>query len=352
MLIQRANKYCAEPTPYQAQAMGQWVGACRHEYNHALERRQYEYRNYGFSLAYVPQAKELTVGVRRSTGWASSPSTHCKMRCVTSTRHSVASSRSCAGTPRRERSSRTTPSRCRQRMSSSSASTKTTVPSSSPRSDGCGSEATALPAASSARSPSAGRPANGSPASCGRAKYPTLRRDRTWQSASTAASRRSPPPRAGQLIDPLNVFDAIRPKLAKLQKRLARKVKLSSNWYKLKGKISRLRMHEANARKDFLHKETTKLANSHGVYRMEKLRVRDVTAIAKGNIEEPGKNVAQKSGLNRSILDQGWGMFAAFLAYKEQERGGRVEFTPAPYTSLHCPNPLRPHAHQQPTHAG
>src|SRR5215472_2668837 len=61
MLLQRANKYRAEPSPYQAQAMGQWVGACRHEYNHALERRQYEYRNYGFSLAYVPQAKELTV---------------------------------------------------------------------------------------------------------------------------------------------------------------------------------------------------------------------------------------------------------------------------------------------------
>src|SRR5262244_2505029 len=61
MLLQRANKYRADPSPYQAQAMGQWVGACRHEYNHALERRQYEYRNYGFSLAYVPQAKELTV---------------------------------------------------------------------------------------------------------------------------------------------------------------------------------------------------------------------------------------------------------------------------------------------------
>jgi hypothetical protein len=58
MPIQRANKLCAEPTPYQA--LGQWVGACRHEYNHALERREYEYRNYGFSLAYVPQAKELT----------------------------------------------------------------------------------------------------------------------------------------------------------------------------------------------------------------------------------------------------------------------------------------------------
>ena len=51
---------------------------------------------------------------------------------------------------------------------------------------------------------------------------------------------------AGELIDPRNAFNAIRHKLAKLQKRLARKVKFSSHWTKLKGKISRLRMHEAN----------------------------------------------------------------------------------------------------------
>src|SRR5262249_11999137 len=143
----------------------------------------------------------------------------------------------------------------------------------------------------------------------------------------------------GQLIDPVNAFDGIRDKLAKLQQRLARKVKFSSNWHKLKGKISRLRMHEANVRKNFLHKEATGLAKSHGVYRLEKLRVRNMTVSAAGTVEEPGKNVAQKSGLNRSILDQGWGMFATLLSYKEQERGGRVEFTPAPYTSLRCPAP-------------
>ena len=104
-------------------------------------------------------------------------------------------------------------------------------------------------------------------------------------------------------------------------------------------------MHEANVRKDFLHKESTGLAKSHGVYRLEKLRVRKMTASGAGTVEEPGKNVAQKSGLNRSILDQGWGMFATFLSYKEQERGGRVEFTPAPYTSLRCPAAGCGHTH-------
>ena len=85
---------------------------------------------------------------------------------------------------------------------------------------------------------------------------------------------------------------------------------------------------------------------------MEKLWVRNMTASAKGTVEEPGKNVAQKSGLNRNILDQGWSMFATFLGYKAHERGGRVEFTPAPCV-LALPDPgLRPHARQQPPHTG
>src|SRR5215510_10882269 len=101
MLLQRANKYRAEPSPYQAQAMGQRVGACRHEYNHALERRQYEYRNYGFSLAYVPQAKELTVR-RAAKNWLEFVPIHALQNaCATSTTRSAASSRSCAVTRHR-----------------------------------------------------------------------------------------------------------------------------------------------------------------------------------------------------------------------------------------------------------
>jgi putative transposase len=31
-----------------------------------------------------------------------------------------------------------------------------------------------------------------------------------------------------------------------------------------------------------------------------------MTKSAKGTLEEPGKNVKQKSGLNRAILSEGW----------------------------------------------
>jgi putative transposase len=140
----------------------------------------------------------------------------------------------------------------------------------------------------------------------------------------------------GHMIEPLNAFKSIEDKLAKAQRKLARKTKFSANWKKQKAKISRLHAHAANARKDFLHKRSLEVAKSHGVAKIEKLRVQDMTASAKGSVENPGTNVRAKNSLNRAILDQGWGMFSTLLRYKLAERGGRlVEVDPA-YTSQTC----------------
>jgi putative transposase len=54
-----------------------------------------------------------------------------------------------------------------------------------------------------------------------------------------------------------------------------------------------------------------------------------MTASAKGTSEAPGTNVRQKAGLNRSILDAGWGRFAELLTNKLGIRGGTVEKVPA-----------------------
>jgi len=43
-----------------------------------------------------------------------------------------------------------------------------------------------------------------------------------------------------------------------------------------------------------------------------------------GNSEAPGKNVQAESGLNKSILDQGWAEFRRQLEYKQAWRGGQV----------------------------
>jgi len=68
------------------------------------------------------------------------------------------------------------------------------------------------------------------------------------------------------------------------------------------------------------------IAKNHGTIVMEKLQTKNMTKSAKGTIDNPGKNVRAKSGLNRSILDQGWYMFQVFIEYKKLWTGGKVVY--------------------------
>jgi len=61
-----------------------------------------------------------------------------------------------------------------------------------------------------------------------------------------------------------------------------------------------------------------------------------MTTTAKGTMEEPGRNVRQKAGLNRSILEQGWKMFATLLDYKLTEHGGHLASVNPACTSQTC----------------
>ena len=55
---------------------------------------------------------------------------------------------------------------------------------------------------------------------------------------------------------------------------------------------------------------------------IEDLQVRNMSKSAAGSAEAPGRNVKAKSGLNKSILDQGWFEFRRQLAYKQACRVG------------------------------
>lgn len=125
-------------------------------------------------------------------------------------------------------------------------------------------------------------------------------------------------------------------RLAHLQRGLARKQKGSARRAKQKAKIARLHARVSNIRLDWLHKQTTDLAKNHGVVVLEDLRVRQMSKSAKGTIEAPGRNVRQKAGLSRSILDQGWYAFSTLLDYKLRARGGELVVVPAAYTSQTC----------------
>ncbi len=141
----------------------------------------------------------------------------------------------------------------------------------------------------------------------------------------------------GRFIAPLNCFKQQQQRLAKAQRRLSRKVKFSHNWKKAKAKVQKIHIGIANARKDFLHKTTTTISQNHALVCIEDLPVRNMSRSAKGTVENPGNKVRQKSGLNRAILDQGWGEFRRQLAYKLAWNGGTLLAVPPHNSSRSCP---------------
>ncbi|CAH2603327.1 transposase [Rhodovastum atsumiense] len=124
--------------------------------------------------------------------------------------------------------------------------------------------------------------------------------------------------------------------LRRAQRKLARKKRGSNNRRKQVRRVARLHARVARARKDFLHKASSHVAQNHGKVVLEKLEVRNMVRSAGGTVEQPGRNVRAKAGLNRSILDQGWHGFRVMLGYKLAERGGRLIEVPAAYTSQTC----------------
>ena len=139
-------------------------------------------------------------------------------------------------------------------------------------------------------------------------------------------------------ITPLNSFKKHQQRLAHYQRRMSRKVKFSNNWKKAKERIQKIHTDIANARKDFLHKSTTTISQNHALVCIEDLQVRNMSRSSKGNSEQHGKMVRQKSGLNRAILDQGWGEFRRQLGYKVAWNGGMLLAVPPHHTSQTCPS--------------
>ena len=140
----------------------------------------------------------------------------------------------------------------------------------------------------------------------------------------------------GSCIKPLHSFRKHEKKLAKLQRKLAKRVKFSANWRKLKARIQRLHRTIANVRNDFLHKTTTSISKNHALVVIEDLKVQNMSRSASGTLDHPGKNVRVKAGLNKSILDQGWFEFRRQLAYKLAWLGGTLLLVPPQYTSQTC----------------
>ncbi|MCF2130555.1 transposase [Strepomyces sp. STD 3.1] len=124
-----------------------------------------------------------------------------------------------------------------------------------------------------------------------------------------------------------------RAQIRKHQRRAARAPKGSGRKRSEYAKVAKLKVREADRRKDWCERTSTMLARTYGLVRFEELNIRNMTASARGTAEQPGSRVRQKAGLNRVILAQGWGLLRRRTGEKAP---GRVEDVPAPYTSLRC----------------
>jgi putative transposase len=122
-------------------------------------------------------------------------------------------------------------------------------------------------------------------------------------------------------------------RLHRLQHRLARARRGSNRRARTRLAIARLLARQTDRRRDWVEKNTTDVARRFYTIRVEDLNLRAMTRSARGTVECPGVNVAQKRGLNSEIHRQGWGLLVARLKDKAL---GRLEFVPAAYTSQRC----------------
>jgi putative transposase len=101
-------------------------------------------------------------------------------------------------------------------------------------------------------------------------------------------------------------------------------------------RLARAKEREANLRLDCLHKEALALVRSADVLGLEALNIRGMTRSARGTVEKPGRNVAAKRGLNRVILDAGFGKLATLIREKAAWAAREVVSVAASYSSQTC----------------
>jgi putative transposase len=129
-------------------------------------------------------------------------------------------------------------------------------------------------------------------------------------------------------------FQAPAPRpVAPLQRKLSRTRRGSNRRARVRRQLARAQARNADARKDWAEKASTSIATRYDLIRIEDLKVRNMTRSARGTIDAPGRNVAQKAGLNRAILASSWSLFATRLEHKAADRVEKV--SPA-YTSQTC----------------
>jgi putative transposase len=138
----------------------------------------------------------------------------------------------------------------------------------------------------------------------------------------------------GEVVPACHPLRDAQDRLKRAQRDLSRKVgpdrrhkarKPSRRWLKQKAALAALHRKIRDQRQNHHHQASAKLVRRAAWIATEGLSLLNMTATAKGSVEKPGKNVKQKSGLNRAILDSAPGEFLSKVAYKAAEAGCRLD---------------------------
>jgi putative transposase len=329
MIVHRGFKYRVYPTPEQEGLFHSFAGVCRLVYNLALEQRRDHWRNYermtGKKLSYVAQAKELTA-LRADFDWIAAVPIDPQQQALRQLDQAFANffaGRAAYPTPRRKGEHdafRFPTARCGELRKLNA---KWSV--------------IRLPKLGDVRVRTH-RPIEGRPLSV----TVTLEGGRWFISIACeigidrGVARTLTLSTGGVMSldkERLNVLDR---RARKAQRLLSRRKRGSRRYGKAQLAAARIKAQAARYRKDWNHKASFDIASRFGLVALEKLKTANMTRSAAGTVEEPGRNVRAKAGLNRSILAQGWYQFRLFLDYKLEAHGGHlIEVDPA-RTSQTC----------------
>lgn len=95
-------------------------------------------------------------------------------------------------------------------------------------------------------------------------------------------------------------------------------MKASRRWKRASKKVASLQRKASNQRQNWIHHQAIQLTNGNSLIASEKLEVKKMTRKPK----KGSKRKRQKIGLNRNILDVGWGMLTGAIKYKLAEGNG------------------------------
>jgi putative transposase len=147
---------------------------------------------------------------------------------------------------------------------------------------------------------------------------------------------------AGDLHDRTFATPGETARLKRLQQRLSRSLRThgrnrrSKRRDAVRAQLGRLHARIRARRADFAAQTAVRLVRDNGTVVVEDLRVKNMTASAKGTVEAPGRNVRQKAGLNRAILGKGWNGFLLALEHAARYHGATVVKVNPAFTSQTC----------------